>query len=503
MKNARNAVLISFFCLLAGPACAQTIAGGSCSASNLSGVYSLTLSGRSISAAGSFSGSFQGNGTITFDGISKVTMAGIANTNLANGKAFNYSGSYAIAANCSGTLALTTGSTASFALVVWSSGAQFNITGADATYVYSGSGTNNQPACGTSTLSGSYSYEGSGFVLSGTAQTGVGDESGVLVFDGQGNVTSSSTITLSGGTPSAVTATGTYSVTSACLATATLIDSTGKTDTLNFVVIAAYGQNVDLLETNSQFVRSGAAHSSFLNPSQSIANVFSYAVNATPPGSVFVLYGTGLAASGKSADATTVPFPTTLLNTKVLVNGVAVPLYYVDSGQIDAIMPWNVATNAVASVVVTNGVATSNAAAVFVPATGTPGIAVYSNNRAVVVNSDGLTVNSSTTGANVGDEVVAYFTGGGPVNTSGTLISGAVAPPGLSPVTGNNSVSVGGVNATVKYMGLTAGSIGLYQANFLVPQLAKGSYPVVITIAGQASNTLGGPDPNPVMTVSN
>ena len=66
----------------------------------------------------------------------------------------------------------------------------------------------------------------------------------------------------------------------------------------------------------------------------------------------------------------------------------------------------------------------------------------------------------------------------------------------LSPVTGDNSVTVGGVQATVKYMGLTPGSVGLYQANFIVPQLAKGAYPVVITIAGQASN-------NPVMNVSN
>jgi uncharacterized protein (TIGR03437 family) len=45
-------------------------------------------------------------------------------------------------------------------------------------------------------------------------------------------------------------------------------------------------------------------------------------------------------------------------------------------------------------------------------------------------------------------------------------------------------------------MGLTPGSIGLYQANFVVPQIAKGTYPVVLTISGQASN-------NPVMTVSN
>jgi uncharacterized protein (TIGR03437 family) len=55
---------------------------------------------------------------------------------------------------------------------------------------------------------------------------------------------------------------------------------------------------------------------------------------------------------------------------------------------------------------------------------------------------------------------------------------------------------VGGVAATVVYMGLTPGSVGLYQANFIVPTIAKGAYPVVITIAGYTSN-------NPVMNVSN
>jgi uncharacterized protein (TIGR03437 family) len=112
-----------------------------------------------------------------------------------------------------------------------------------------------------------------------------------------------------------------------------------------------------------------------------------------------------------------------------------------------------------------------------------------------VVNQDG-SVNSGSTAASVGDEVVAYFTGGGPVMASGTLTSGHPAPSGLSPVTGTNSITVGGVAATAPYIGLTPGSIGLYQANFTVPQLAKGTYPVVITIAGQASN-------NPVITVSN
>jgi uncharacterized protein (TIGR03437 family) len=493
MKIANIAVLISCASLLATPGAAQLISGGTCSSSSLNGTYSLALNGRAISPAGNLGGSFLGIGTATFDGVSAVTFTGTDDTNLASGTAFTYSGTYALPSNCYGTITLASGSTATFMLVAWDSGKQFNVAGTDATYTYSGHGDNALPACATPTLSGAYSYIASGSTLTGTAQTGAADESGIFQFDGQGNVTASYALTSGGTAAASVTSTGTYTVASSCLARATLTDSNGQVNNLNFVIEGSYGQALELIEANSQFVRAGSAHSSFLNPSQSIGNVASYAVNATPPGSVFVVFGTGLAT--KDASAQTTPLPTSLLSTTVTVNGEKAPLFFVNAGQIDAQMPWDVPGGTVASVVVTNGNATSNAAAVFVPATGTPGISVYSTNRAVVVNQDG-SVNSSTKGAAVGDEEVVYFTGGGPVQASGPLVTGAPAPAGQSPVTGNNTLTVGGINATVKYMGLTPAAIGLYQANFLVPQIDKGTYQVVITIADQASN-------NPVMTVSN
>jgi hypothetical protein len=105
MKHARTVCLFSFGCLLAAPAVAQNqIGGGSCSAATLNGTYSLTLSGRGISAAGAFAGTFQAVGTATFDGKSVVTFSGIVNTNQVAGTPFSYSGSYAIASNCYGPL---------------------------------------------------------------------------------------------------------------------------------------------------------------------------------------------------------------------------------------------------------------------------------------------------------------------------------------------------------------------------------------------------------------
>jgi uncharacterized protein (TIGR03437 family) len=165
----------------------------------------------------------------------------------------------------------------------------------------------------------------------------------------------------------------------------------------------------------------------------------------------------------------------------------------VDSGQINAQMPEDIAPG-VATVIVKNGASTSNAAAVLVPATATPGIIVYGNNLAVVINANGST-NSSAAPAKVGDVVVAYFLGGGPVTASGPLVTGAASPAGLSPVTGPYTITLGGVDAVVNYVGLTPGLVGLYQANFVVPQVTAGNHPLVITISGQASNS-------PVMSVS-
>lgn len=493
MRYRHIACLLSLSCLLVAPAMAQNqIGGGNCSAATLNGAYTLTLSGRALSPAGAFAGTAQAVGIATFDGKSAVTFSGIVNTNQVAGTQFSSSGSYAIASNCYGPINFAVGSTATYTLVVWGGGADFAVTGSDAAYVYSGSGTNVAPAaCAMATLSGGYSFSASGSTLTGTTQTGSADEAGVLQFDGQGKVTATYMDSTNGTNPTAITASGTYTVTAACLASATLTDSTGKQNTLNFVMTGTYGGGADVMLANPQFVRSGSAHSILLNPTQSIGNVFSYAVNSTPPGGVFVLYGTDLAT--KIASAATVPFPTTLLTTTVTVNGEKVPLYYVSPTQINAVMPWDIPGGAVASVIVGNGSSNSNAAAIYVPATGTPGIAVYNTNRAVVTNADN-SVNSASNGANVGDEVVVWFTGGGPVQAAGPLVTGSPAPSGFSPVTGNNSVTVGTAPATVKYIGLTSGSIGLYQANFIVPQLAKGSYAVQINIAGQLSN-------KPLMTV--
>jgi uncharacterized protein (TIGR03437 family) len=249
-------------------------------------------------------------------------------------------------------------------------------------------------------------------------------------------------------------------------------------------VYAAASNDFEWLGASPQVIFGATGRAAFVNPGEAVDNAASFLPNETPAGSVFTIFGTGLAT--KEGQPTTVPLPTTVLTTSVTVNGEAAPLFYVNPTQINAQMPEDIKAG-VATVIVNVGSATSNAVATYVSAVATPGISVYGNNRAAVQNQD-FSVNATNNPAKVGDVLTAYFTGGGPVNASGKLTTGAASPAGLSGVSGPYTVTLGGVNAVVNYIGLTPGGIGLYQANFVVPNVTAGDHPIVITISGQASN---------------
>jgi uncharacterized protein (TIGR03437 family) len=71
------------------------------------------------------------------------------------------------------------------------------------------------------------------------------------------------------------------------------------------------------------------------------------------------------------------------------------------------------------------------------------------------------------------------------------VTTGQPSPPGQTIVTIPATVTIGGVNATVQFAGLSAGFVGLYQVNAVVPAgLTVGpAVPVVISQNGVASNT--------------
>ncbi len=469
-----------------------------CSASLLTGTYYLSLGGR-LTTSGVVTKILASNGAATFDGQSKVTLSATANAvngSQAFGSPLTYSGTYSVQPNCQGTINITSGDLATMEIVTYDIDAttvtanSFTLIGTDTNYALNGGGTVQPAACAASTLSGTWPFSGTANSLSGATDTGLVDMAGVLQFDGQGTVTASWAAS-SNTASSSVSATGTYSVTSTCLGSLSLTDTAGNKYASSVSVFGAAGANFDWVITTPQLIFIGDGRSAFVNPGEAVDNTASGSPNQTPAGSVFSIYGSDLAT--KADQPTNIPLPTSALNTTVTVNGELAPLFYVSPTQINAQMPEDIKAG-LATVIVKNGSSTSNAVAVMVPATGTPGIIVYGNNRAVVVNSDNVTVNSPTSPAKVGDEVTVYFTGGGPV-TGGTPVTGAPSASGLL-VPQPYSVTVSGTAATVDYIGLTPGGIGLYQCNFVVPKVSTGDHPLVVTISGQASN-------NPLLAVSN
>jgi uncharacterized protein (TIGR03437 family) len=204
------------------------------------------------------------------------------------------------------------------------------------------------------------------------------------------------------------------------------------------------------------------------------------------PGSLASIAGTGLATSTPAAVAA--PLPTSLAEASVSVNGRLAPILYASPTQINFQVPWETATgNAQVSVTV-DGVVSNT---ITVPVTAAaPGI-FYSSSGAAIAENSNYSVNSSSNPAKEGSYLIAYLTGSGAVTPS---VGDGVATPstGLYQIPSGTAVSVtiGGQNAPVLFAGLTPGAVSLLQLNITIPTgLSAGSYPMLVTIGGQVSNS--------------
>jgi uncharacterized protein (TIGR03437 family) len=213
-----------------------------------------------------------------------------------------------------------------------------------------------------------------------------------------------------------------------------------------------------------------------------IGNAASYSTTALSPGGIFAIFGSYF--SCVPTGASSVPLPTAINGVSVQVNGTDIPLFYANDDQINAQLPYGTAVGS-ATITVTGAGGTSAASSLPVEAAG-PGIFEIGT-QAIAVNADG-TLNTTTNGAASGSYISVYFTGTGPV--SNAPATGAAAPTSpLAQATLPYSATIDGDAATVTFLGLAPGFVGLGQANITIPSLAAGNYPLVITIGGVASNS--------------
>jgi uncharacterized protein (TIGR03437 family) len=224
-------------------------------------------------------------------------------------------------------------------------------------------------------------------------------------------------------------------------------------------------------------------------------------------GEMFALFGGGLgpaAGVSLSLPAGTTILPGEVGNVQVLFDGAPAPLLYVSNGQINGIVPFEVAGETATSVVVSyNG---AKSAPVSIPVQDSlPSIftANYSGSgQGAILNQDNITPNSAAHPAHPGDIVAIYATGFGQTNPAGTdgLLSTAAYPKPLLNVT----AQVGGENAHVHYAGSAPNFVaGFMQVNVSIPcDVTASNVSVVLQVGNNQSQSgvtiavAGPPDSN-------
>jgi len=206
---------------------------------------------------------------------------------------------------------------------------------------------------------------------------------------------------------------------------------------------------------------------------------------ALGPGNIVQIYGTGLASSATAP--TTLPLPTTFGGTSVLIGGIPAPLYYVSPGQINAQVPFELATGSQYQVIVSANGALSTPDTIQV-APVSPGIAAFATGEIIAQHSDGSLITDAAPAA-PGEYIVFYLAGLGLTDNPVTTGAGSPSSPLARPVA-PPTLTIGGEPTTVLFAGLTPGLVGLYQLNAQVPPDApNGVLPLIVTQNGTAANS--------------
>jgi uncharacterized protein (TIGR03437 family) len=219
------------------------------------------------------------------------------------------------------------------------------------------------------------------------------------------------------------------------------------------------------------------------------------------PGGYVTIYGSNLATAPMTAS--TLPLPSQLNGTQVLLAGRQLALRSESNGQINAIIPYDVPPNATHQMIVQRGTAASVPEPVTIAAA-QPAIFTQDGSgqgAAIVVDTqaDGTQfLVTPDNPASAGDTLVIYCSGLGPVDPP--IAAGDVVPPDSSgsQTTSPVTVTIGGVQATVQFAGIAPFTLvgpdsldfaGLYQVSVTLPDgvAPAPDTPLVVTVAGQDS----------------
>ena len=207
---------------------------------------------------------------------------------------------------------------------------------------------------------------------------------------------------------------------------------------------------------------------------QGVVNGASFQADAAP-GMVLSVFGTNLAPSTQVDSV--LPLPLALAGVSATIDGVAAPLYYVSPQQLNIQVPYETPAGPALLAVQNNGEVTTYG---FDVSFSGPGIFTDAKRSIVPYpsGSRGQTLILFVTGE--GDVTPTLATGATP--TPGTAVSSLPAP--VLPAT----LKIGGVPATIDFIGVPPGLAGVTQVNFTVPANAPlGTQPVELTVGNAQS----------------
>jgi len=232
---------------------------------------------------------------------------------------------------------------------------------------------------------------------------------------------------------------------------------------------------------------------------QGVVNNATFAAGDTlAPGTIAAVFGEQFLI-GDPVAASSLPLGTSLGGVRVLVNGVAAPVFYASYGQVNFLIPFDVSTAADAVISVERAGQAGNGVTVPVAARAPRVLRLGIGNYAIAVNSDGSFPIPTTPGLNAhpaktGDTLVIYAIGLG--QTTPAVQNGVAAPSSPLATVPNVTVVLGGqtfdrgVQVTPIFAGLTPGFVGLYQINVTIPASVPSdpNLPVYLIVNGVVSN---------------
>ncbi|MCS7315299.1 MAG: S8 family serine peptidase [Bryobacteraceae bacterium] len=270
---------------------------------------------------------------------------------------------------------------------------------------------------------------------------------------------------------------------------------------VGFVTISVAGLPAQSLTVFAELIGPPAA------PGPSITSVVNGAsfTEGFAPASWVTIRGSRLAPTTRiwrAEDFVAGQLPTNLDGVRVNIGGRAAPVYYISPEQLNVLAPDDDAEGPVQIEVITSE---GRAVTIAERRRVAPGIFTYSaggrsfvaavhagypveSKRGILVAPEGIIPGYPTLPATPGDYIQLYVTGLGlnlnPRPTFGRVFEGA--PELLDEV----RVWIGGQPVTVQWKGLVGP--GLYQINFVTPELPGGEYPVEIQVGGSPRVRSGG-----------